>query len=669
MSDQATKDALLTLAFSIKSNPGAYALLIGAGVSAGSGVMTAWGVLEDLVGSAARQAGADENALADPVAWWKDTYGEEPQYETLLEKLAPTSVERQKLLSGYFEPTSEDVESGQKAPTPAHHAIARLAKTGFVRVIVTLNFDRLIEKALRAANVEPTVIASPADVEGMAPLHTIACCVIHLHGDYLNPTSMRNTTSELAAYEPGTVALLNKILQDYGLIIAGWSSKYDPVLRAAIAAQYPARLTMAWIEPGPVSDRAAELRTLKKGLLVASGANTAFGQLSDAVESLAQRNAAHPLTVPVAIGTAKRELAGRTVAIGLHDTLNKELGQLLDHPDFHLRSYQSDAPYGGYSVMLGRVEEASRMSCALVAALAYWGNRTTDCWWIEEVHRFTTRPRTGGMTALLGLRLVAGSALMYSAGVAAAAGQRSDVLARLFAISGPDPYSANRPLDAETLNPARTYAVRDGATRHFALVMPLLREAVAVNDDALDDAWQRFEILRSCAIMMRLPRFSKRLNDFIATENRLAMAQEAYDVAERNGAGAGEARATRALAVEDRGRRLGHLADLVHLGPVHLFAATGPDGGHRIPIAERLAEDVAAETEQHPLVVAGIASDSAALKAALLAVSVAGGRQASQMAWERVPPSGGIVVDEIWLDTGKTPDEVRHEMDEATTTD
>jgi hypothetical protein len=269
------------------------------------------------------------------------------------------------------------------------------------------------------------------------------------------------------------------------------------------------------------------------------------------------------------------------------------------------------------------------------------------------------------MTALLGLRLVAGSALMYSAGVAAAAGQRFDVLARLLATSGQDPYSADRPLVAETLDPARTYFVQDGPARHRALVMALLREAVAANDDALDDAWQRFEILRICALTMRQPRFGERLNEFIVADNALALAQQAFDAAERDGDGVDEARLTRAEANQECGRRLGRLADLVHLGPVHLFAATGPNGGHRIPIAERLAEDLSGESEQHPLVLAGVASNPAALNAALLAVSVQGGRQANQMAWQRLPPGGGIIVDEIWLDTGKTPDELRRDGESA----
>ena len=131
-----------------------------------------------------------------------------------------------------------------RPPPPRTSRSRDSSDPGTVKVIVTLNFDHLIEQALRNEGVEPTIVASPADIDGMAPLHTLDCCVVHLHGDYQNPTTMLNTVTELAAYEPSTSRLLQRILEDYGLIIAGWSSKYDPALRDAIAAHYPKRFTL-----------------------------------------------------------------------------------------------------------------------------------------------------------------------------------------------------------------------------------------------------------------------------------------------------------------------------------------------------------------------------------------------------------------------------------------
>jgi hypothetical protein len=47
-----------------------------------------------------------------------------------------------------------------------------------------MNFDRLFEQVLRELQIEPTVVATEADARGLAPLHTVQHCIIHLHGDY-----------------------------------------------------------------------------------------------------------------------------------------------------------------------------------------------------------------------------------------------------------------------------------------------------------------------------------------------------------------------------------------------------------------------------------------------------------------------------------------------------
>jgi NAD-dependent SIR2 family protein deacetylase len=66
-------------------------------------------------------------------------------------------------------------EQGVKSPTPAHRAIAELVADGYVWVILTTNFDRLIERAVTDKGIAPTVIASPDAVEGALPFAHSAC--------------------------------------------------------------------------------------------------------------------------------------------------------------------------------------------------------------------------------------------------------------------------------------------------------------------------------------------------------------------------------------------------------------------------------------------------------------------------------------------------------------
>ncbi|NMO54530.1 hypothetical protein HH310_25520 [Actinoplanes sp. TBRC 11911] len=648
------EDALLTLAFSLRATPGAYALLLGAGVSAPSGIPTAWGVLTDLTSRVAELSGAD---ASDPVVWYEEQFKQAPRYETLLERLAPTQLERQRLLRAYFEPTSEDVEAGRKAPTAAHLAIARMVRTGAVRVIVTMNFDRLMETAIRAEGIEPTVVATPAEVEGLAPLHTLDCCIVHLHGDYLNPTSMLNTTAELNAYQPETERLLQRILENYGLIIAGWSSTYDPALRDAISRHYPSRFTLTWIEPGQPTQEATELRIRKSGLLLPATADTAFGELADAVDALTARNSRHPMTVAVAVETAKRELAGRQVAIGLHDRLNREFSRLHDLPDFRLPDYQSDTAYGGYAAILGRVEEASKLCSALVATLAYWGSPTTDEWWLNELTRFSTTVRGNGLTALLSIKRIAGTFLYYAAGIAAVAAQRYDLLARVLKAQGPHRYRYEQEPLVEALDADRVYTSEIGSARLHTLLCPLLVEALALGEEPIEDAWQTFEVLRLASALISHPGFEARLSRLKETTAASAAAQAKFEAAEQNGADTTAERDEMREAEEDKGRALGSLANIAGLRRPHILIVDHMPL-HRSPVAEGLARDIAAETDAHPLIAAKVARDPTALQAAVEAVSVAGGRLGEDLGWSRLPSGGGILPNDIWLDTAKTLEEL-----------
>jgi hypothetical protein len=76
-------DALVSLAFSVYSNKGAYALLLGSGISRPSGIPTGWEVVVDLIRKVAKLEAAD--CEPDPSAWWKAKHGSEADYSQLLD--------------------------------------------------------------------------------------------------------------------------------------------------------------------------------------------------------------------------------------------------------------------------------------------------------------------------------------------------------------------------------------------------------------------------------------------------------------------------------------------------------------------------------------------------------------------------------------------------------
>ncbi len=319
-------DALLSLAHTMVSATGTQALLLGSGVSRSAQVPTGWDVTLDLVRRVAVLAGAQ--AGADPAQWFQDAYGEAPDYSALIGSLAKTPAERRALLQGYFEPTPEEREAGIKTPTPAHRAIARLVARGFIRVILTTNFDRLLEAALRDEGIEPVVVSSVDATDGAAPITHQRCLVVKLHGDYLDDR-IKNTEAELAAYDSRMDAYLDRILDEFGLIACGWSGDWDPALRSALERCKSRRYTTTWVtvgEPSALADRLIALRGAQ--VVSTTGADAFFVSLTEKVVSLADLGAAPPASVATAVASLKRYVAEDRHRVRLDDLVMKEASRL-----------------------------------------------------------------------------------------------------------------------------------------------------------------------------------------------------------------------------------------------------------------------------------------------------------------------------------------------------
>ncbi|WP_431790979.1 SIR2 family protein [Kocuria palustris] len=308
------------LATSMHAQPGVYALLLGSGVSTGAGMPTGWGVVTDLVRKVAAQEdeGSLEKAQTDPEGWWQEKHGEPLGYSSLLESLAPTAASRQGLLAGYFEPIDEERDEEIKTPSKAHRAVAQLMKKGYVKVVITTNFDRLMEQALEAEGVAPQVIARPEAVAGMEPLTHAAATVIKLHGDYKDLGSL-NTPEELASYPDQWNRLIERVLDDYGLLISGWSADWDTALVALMEAAPNRRYPLYWDSRSSKGDAAQRLLAGRNGTVIpAAGADELFSEIASNVEAL-ERLADPPLTTAMAVARLKRYLPDPVRRIDLHD--------------------------------------------------------------------------------------------------------------------------------------------------------------------------------------------------------------------------------------------------------------------------------------------------------------------------------------------------------------
>ena len=251
-------DALDRLAFGLHHTKGTYAVLLGAGISSAAGIPTGWDIAVDLIPQIAKLRG--EDPPDDPVDWYQQRFDRPVNYSEIVQSLASAPAERSQLLSRYIEQDAEDIREGRKQPTLAHRVIAKLAKHGCIRLILTTNIDRLMETALADEQIHPMIIHSPDDILGMVPLsHSQGeCCVIKIHGDYKDIRSL-NTASELEHYPESVDRLLDQVFAEFGMIVCGWSARWDGALCNAVKRSASGGYSWFWAEHSTTSEAAEEL--------------------------------------------------------------------------------------------------------------------------------------------------------------------------------------------------------------------------------------------------------------------------------------------------------------------------------------------------------------------------------------------------------------------------
>ena len=427
-------DPIQSLAFSIQSNPGVYALLLGSGVSRSAQIPTGWEIVLDLLGKLAAATG--ENPETDLEQWYRDKYGDEPEYSSLLEALAKTQAERQQLLRPYFEPNEQEREEGLKQPTAAHRAIARLVSQGFVKVIVTTNFDRLIEKALDDEGVESTTLSTPEQVKGALPLVHAKCCVFKVHGDYQDPR-IRNSESELSSYPDEYNSLLNQIFDEYGLLVCGWSAEWDGGLRDAILRAPSRRFTTYWALRGEAGSEAQRLIDQRCAQVIPIEDADGFLQsVQQTVESIEEFSKPHPLSTEAAVAGLKRYLSGSEHRIRLFDLIDSSAGRAaIQTTGTDYEPQNMPEPSRENVTARFRAYESVFSTVLSMASIGgFWAEDDHFPAWERALERLSTTPQAGGSSVWLGIRTYPAILVLYALGIGAVSSGRLRFLQRIFSI-------------------------------------------------------------------------------------------------------------------------------------------------------------------------------------------------------------------------------------------
>lgn len=376
MSDTAVRtvsDPIAALAITMQARKGTFALLLGSGISRSAQIPTGWDIVLQLIERVAAVHGETVEGPADE--WFEKSRGREASYSDLLNELAPMAAERSLLIRPFIEPTPDEAEIGLKQPTQAHRSIARLVADGYVRVIVTTNFDRLLEIALTDAGVTPTVISSADSVAGAFPLAHNACTVIKIHGDYVDARIL-NTTNELSQYEEPLLHLLEQVFREYGLIISGWSATWDTALREVLTRVQSPWFSTYWIAFRSPSGEAREVVAARNGQVITDmGADEFFSRLDESVQSVADLTVPELVSSAIAVATMKRYIDDPTKRTRIFDILVGEASRVRraeidDVPDGH---FYIDPTAEAIAQRFTQMEASTSVFRSLLTTVGYWG--------------------------------------------------------------------------------------------------------------------------------------------------------------------------------------------------------------------------------------------------------------------------------------------------------
>jgi len=195
-------------------------LLVGAGISVSAGIPPAQKLMKIAIENFPNYFTSEEQKLAQ-----QDL--SQLQYNDIMTKLSP--IHRKEIFNWH-------IKGNKKRNIPkaklnfAHLAIAELLKQGYIKRILTTNFDPLLINACYMVGMYPLPsIYDLGSINQINPELFDDPCIIYLNGQHAGQVQ-RNTSSQLMQHR----SILNKVVLSTGCkrpwIVAGYSGENDPLM-------------------------------------------------------------------------------------------------------------------------------------------------------------------------------------------------------------------------------------------------------------------------------------------------------------------------------------------------------------------------------------------------------------------------------------------------------
>lgn len=257
-----------------------------------------------------------------------------------------------------------------------------MVKDGYIKVIVTTNFDRLLEMALATVGILPDVISTADQIKGALPLIHSKCTILKINGDYMD-TRIKNTITELSSYDEAMNKYLSRVLDEFGLIICGWSGEWDTALKDNIFRCESNRFTTYWLQKGQLTDSAQRIIAFKHAQVInIESADSFFEKLQDnliSLDDLSMRQ--DPLSIDVACATLKRLLPDTKNIIKINDLIMDECKRVINKVE-HL-NWSVTPDKDTIRQKIEQIENICKPILFLASLGCYWGNNSYNNLWAE----------------------------------------------------------------------------------------------------------------------------------------------------------------------------------------------------------------------------------------------------------------------------------------------
>lgn len=259
-------DPILPLSISIAEGKGVYALFLGSGISKSAGIPTGgdifWNSVKLICKLEDNTVNISDDAEIDK--WFEASQYKDFNYSKILEALCPSKEDRRNYLEKYFIDCN---------PTIAHKVIANLVKNELIKVIVTTNFDQLLENALDDENIKFDVVSDESDLKNLKPREHSNCRILKLNGDY-KKLNIRNTETELEKYSDSISKELEEIFDRYGLIVVGYSGSDKAVIEHL--ENRISNYSIYWLARDKINTKIKELIKSKDGKIICRDSTDIF---------------------------------------------------------------------------------------------------------------------------------------------------------------------------------------------------------------------------------------------------------------------------------------------------------------------------------------------------------------------------------------------------------